>query len=168
MSETIRILDQLQRDHSGDPWHGSAVSDILRGVTADEAATRVAAHVHTVGELVLNMTAWKREVHKRLIGGPATEPEDGDWPEVGPITSERWTRALRDLDAAHAALMAAVRELAESQLFEPTNDPRDRPLGTGVTRYVLLHGLVQHDAYHAGQFALLLKMIRSREHRQHR
>jgi len=168
MSETIRILDQLQRDHSGDPWHGSAVSDILRGVTADEAATRVAAHVHTVGELVLNMTAWKREVHKRLIGGPATEPEDGDWPEVGPITSERWTRALRDLDAAHAALMAAVRELAESQLFEPTNDPRDRPLGTGVTRYVLLHGLVQHDAYHAGQLALLLKMIRSREHRQHR
>lgn len=163
MSETIRILDQLQRDHSGDPWHGSAVSDILRGVTADEAATRVAAHVHTVWELVLHMTAWKREVHKRLLGKPATEPADGDWPQVGTITPERWTDALANLDAAHVALMAAVRELPESHLFEPTNDRRDRPLGTGVTRYVLLHGLVQHDAYHAGQIALLLKMVRSQE-----
>ena len=166
MSETSRLLDQLQRDHSGDPWHGTAVRDILRGVTGDEAATRVAPHVHTVWELVLHMTAWKREVHKRLMGAPATEPEDGDWPPVGPITSERWTKALGELDAAQAALMAAVRDLAESRLFEPTNDPRDRPLGTGVTRYVLLHGLVQHDAYHAGQIALLLKMVRSRR-RQH-
>ena len=163
MSEISRLLDQLHRNHSGDPWHGTAVRDILRGVTGDEAATHVAPHVHTVWELVLHMTAWKREVHKRLIGGPATEPEDGDWPAVGPITSERWTTALGELDAAHVALMEAVRELAESRLFEPTNDPRDRPLGTGVTRYVLLHGLVQHDAYHAGQLALLLKMVRSRE-----
>ncbi len=127
MSEISRLLDQLHRDHSGDPWHGTAVGDILRGVTGDEAAARVAPHVHTVWELVRHMTAWKREVHKRLIGGAATEPEDGDWPAVGPITSERWTKALGELDAAHVALMEAVRELAESRLFEPTNDPRDRP-----------------------------------------
>lgn len=30
--------------------------------------------------------------------------------------------------------------------------------GTGVTRDVLLHGLAQHHAYHAGQIALLSKL----------
>jgi hypothetical protein len=33
---------------------------------------------------------------------------------------------------------------------------RDPALGTG-TLYVLLHGSVQHDIYHAGQISLLKK-----------
>lgn len=33
----------------------------------------------------------------------------------------------------------------------------DRPTGAGVSFYGLLHGLVQHDTYHAGQIALLKK-----------
>ena len=35
---------------------------------------------------------------------------------------------------------------------------RTRPTGAGVTRYVLLHGLVQHHAYHAGQIAILARI----------
>ena len=57
----------------------------------------------------------------------------------------------------HDELIAAVRQLPESRLFAPTNDPRDRPLGTGVTYYEMLHGLVQHDVYHAGQIAIVKK-----------
>ena len=38
---------------------------------------------------------------------------------------------------------------------------RDRSLGSGVSRYVSLHGLVQHHAYHAGQIALLKKALAS-------
>jgi uncharacterized damage-inducible protein DinB len=53
-----------------------------------------------------------------------------------------------------------VRALDESALLEPTSDPRNRAAGTGVSKYVLLHGLVQHDAYHAGQIALLVKVVR--------
>ena len=36
-------------------------------------------------------------------------------------------------------------------------DARDRALGSGVTQYVTLHGLVQHHVYHAGQISLLKK-----------
>ena len=117
-------------------------------------------HVHTIWQLVLHMTAWKNEVRHRLSGAPSGTPEEGDWPEVGAATPERWREALERLDAAHAALVAAVRSLPESQLFEPTNDPRNRETGSGVTKYVLLHGLAQHDAYHAGQLAMLVKVVR--------
>ena len=160
MSEPLRIADELFREHEGDPWHGSSVTQILRGVTAAQAAARIVPHVHTVWQLVLHMTAWKHEVRRRLGGGAAADPEEGDWPEVGDATPERWREALDGLDAAHTALVSAVRALDESTLLEPTNDPRNRVTGTGVSKYVLLHGLVQHDAYHAGQIALLVKVVR--------
>jgi uncharacterized damage-inducible protein DinB len=160
MSEISRIVDELEREHGGDPWHGSSVTRILSGVTAAQAAARVVPHVHTIWQLVLHMTAWKNEVRRRLAGAPAGMPEEGDWPEMGSVTPEGWREALDRLEAAHSALISAVRELPESQLFEPTNDPRNRETGTGVTKYVLLHGLAQHDAYHAGQLALLVKVVR--------
>ena len=103
------------------------------------------------------MTGWKREVARRTGGAPAGEPPSGDWPAVGEPTESRWRAALDDLDAAHAELVAAIEALQEPRLYEPTNDPRNRPLGTGVSYYVLLHGAVQHDVYHAGQIAILKK-----------
>jgi uncharacterized damage-inducible protein DinB len=103
------------------------------------------------------MTAWKNEVRKRAAGGAASEPDEGDWPDVGEITDERWNQAVRRLETAHSELIAAIKALPEAQLFEPTTDTRDGPLGTGVSYYVLLHGVVQHDVYHAGQIAILKK-----------
>jgi uncharacterized damage-inducible protein DinB len=160
MSEPTRIVDELEREHAGDPWHGSSVTQILEGVTAAQAAAHTIPHVHTIWELVLHMTAWKNEVLRRLGGAPAGDPEEGDWPEVGPPAPERWREALERLDAAHAALVSAVRELPEASLFEPARDPRNRETGAGVSNYVLLHGLAQHDAYHAGQLAMLIRVVR--------
>jgi uncharacterized damage-inducible protein DinB len=157
VSEIARIIDQLERDHTGDAWHGSPVKAILNGVTAAQASARPMPAGHSIWELVLHMTGWKDEVRRRLTGAPAGDPEGGDWPEPGEPSDARWREAVAQLDRAHAALVSAVRELPESRLHEPTNDPRDRALGAGVSHYVLLHGLVQHDAYHAGQIAILKK-----------
>ena len=49
--------------------------------------------------------------------------------------------------------------MTDQRLLEPTNDPRSRPLGTGVSYYELLHGIVQHDAYHSGQIAIIKKVL---------
>jgi len=157
MSEIARVIDQLQREHSGDPWHGSPMLTILDGIDAARAAHTPIAGAHSIWELVLHVTGWKREVARRLGGAPAGEPAAGDWPPVGEVTDARWQAALNDLAAAHEELVAATAALPESRLFEPTNDPRNRPLGTGVSYYVLLHGAVQHDVYHAGQIAILSK-----------
>jgi uncharacterized damage-inducible protein DinB len=52
-----------------------------------------------------------------------------------------------------------VRGMTDQKLLQPTNDPRNRELGTGVSYYELLHGIVQHDAYHAGQIAILRRVM---------
>ena len=157
MSEIARLIDELEREHQGDPWHGSPLRDLLRGVTCEVAAARPLRNVHSVWEIVLHMTAWKNEVRRRLSGAPAGTPQEGDWPDVPSPTAEAWQAALDGLEQAHRSLVDAIRQLPEDRLYEPTNDPRDRETGAGVTHYVLLHGIVQHDVYHAGQIAIVRK-----------
>jgi uncharacterized damage-inducible protein DinB len=158
-SEADRLIDQFRRAHDGDPWHGSPVRAILDGVTPAQAAARPIAEAHSIWELVLHMAGWRNEVARRATGQPAAEPEAGDYPRVGDPSAARWRAALEALDAAHRNLVAVTRKIDDAQMLRPTSDPRNRPLGTGVTYYEMLHGIVQHDAYHAGQIALLKKML---------
>jgi uncharacterized damage-inducible protein DinB len=155
-TEIDRIVDQLAREHDGDPWHGSPLLAILEGVTAQEASARPIPGGHTIWELMLHITAWKNEVRRRLSGAPAADPEEGDWPDAGEPTDRRWRDARERLQRAHESLAAAVRALPEQTLEAATNDPRCPP-GTAVSYYVLLHGIVQHDVYHAGQVAIIKK-----------
>jgi len=155
--EAERLVDQLRRAHDGDPWHGSPIKDVLRGITHEQAARRPPNGAHSIWELVLHMTSWKNETARRIRGAVACMPIEGDWPETGSATEDRWQQAIARLEAAHKDLIAAVKAFPDGKLYEPTNDTRSAPLGTGVSHYVLLHGIVQHDVYHAGQIALLKK-----------
>jgi uncharacterized damage-inducible protein DinB len=157
MTELSRIVDQLEREFDGDPWHGTPLEAILQGIDAKRATARPIAGGHSIWELVLHMIGWKDEATRRLSGGVARMPAEGDWPAIGEATDERWQQTLARLDASHRALIQAVKALPEARLYEPTNDTRNGPLGTGVSYYVLLHGIVQHDVYHTGQIALLKK-----------
>ena len=156
MPEAARILDELTRAIDGDPWHGDPVARILDGVTAERARRRAGA-AHTIWEIVRHMTAWTGEVRRRLDGHPAGEPQEGDWPAPSGNDEAAWERDKAQLFAAHRQVLDAVRGLSDEALFAPTSDQRDRETGAGVTRYVLLHGLAQHHAYHAGQIGVLKK-----------
>ncbi|MGH9312723.1 MAG: DinB family protein [Vicinamibacterales bacterium] len=164
MTEIDGIVDELQREYGGDAWYGSSLRDLLKGVTAAQAATRPVPHAHSIWELVLHIAAWKREVASRMEGRPAGEPTGGDWPEApsdGQATDTGWAEALEQLHQAQVALISAAGQLPPSRLHSPVTDPRNRPLGTGVSHYVTLHGVAQHDVYHAGQIAILKKALGS-------
>jgi uncharacterized damage-inducible protein DinB len=160
-TEIDRILDELAREHHGDPWHGTPLLHILEGLTAAAASARPIPGGHSIWELVLHITAWKNEVRRRLSGAPAADPEEGDWPDAGEPSERRWQEARQRLQRAHDDLLNTIRALPEEKLYTPTNDPRSKPLGTGVSYYVLLHGIVQHDVYHSGQIAILKKGVAS-------
>jgi uncharacterized damage-inducible protein DinB len=157
VNEIVRIIDQLEREYSGDPWHGSPLSQILDGVTHTAATAKPIRGGHNIWELVLHMAAWKNEVRHRLSGAAAAEPREGDWPPVGEVNEVAWIQARERLELAHRLLVSAIREFPEAKLYEATNDHRNAALGIGVTFYELLHGLVQHDVYHSGQIAILKK-----------
>ncbi|HEU0078157.1 MAG TPA: DinB family protein [Longimicrobiaceae bacterium] len=159
MTETERIADQLERSYDGDAWWGTPLREALRGITAEQASRRPLERAHTAWEIALHAAAWIREVARRVRTGLAREPEPADWPEPGEPTQARWEAALAELDAAHRELVDAVRRMPPERLDATLGDERDRPLGSGVTLYVLLHGLAQHNAAHAAQVSLLRKPL---------
>ena len=155
MREVDRIADQVQRVYNGDAWHGPSVRDALEGVDVQRANAKPLSQSHTICELVLHLTAWTREVARRLRTGVAQDPEDGDWPTAHVTSETEWQAAIAALDRANAELVAAIRASDDVRLNEQIGDVRDPALGSGVSRYVTLHGLAQHHTYHAGQISLL-------------
>jgi uncharacterized damage-inducible protein DinB len=159
-SEVSRLVGQLEREHAGEPWHGTALVGILTGIEHQQAAARPLPGAHTIWELVLHLTAWKNEVRRRLGGAPAGSPAEGDWPEPPPSPrAEAWRQALDALEDAHRALVDTVARLPDQQLFESTNDPRVDENGAADTYFQLVQGILQHDVYHSGQIALLKKGV---------
>jgi len=157
-TEVSRLIDELERAIDGDAWHGDPVMTVIARASFAQADAKPAAAAHSIREIVRHMAAWTNEVRRRMNGAPCGEPPEGDWPPAAGSGEAAFRAEVAALDAAHQALLADLRKLTDSQLFEPTNDPRNRETGAGVTRYVLLHGLSQHHAYHSGQIAILAKL----------
>jgi uncharacterized damage-inducible protein DinB len=152
------FAEQLRKGFEDDPWHGPSVSDNLRDITAQQAAARPVPAAHSIWELVLHLTGWQREVRRRLLGGEPGYPPDGDWPEVPEPTDGAWEAARRALAESTAAIRETVASMSPEDL-ERTVGRASRPLGTGVTLAAMLSGLLQHNAYHSGQIALLRKAV---------
>jgi uncharacterized damage-inducible protein DinB len=154
------LSEQVRLAESGPTWHGAALVENLDGIDATQAASRPVPEAHSIWEIVLHMTGWTREVARRLEGGHPAQPADGDWPAVGRVSEEAWSRARAALNEAHSALADAVNRFPESRWAERVGGERDAPLGTGVSYAVMVVGLVQHAAYHGGQIGLLRKALR--------
>lgn len=159
MHEPARLADQLERSWQGDAWHGPALAELTQGLTASQARRHHLTEAHSIWELVLHCTAWVREVTRRLGGTAPGLPAEGDWPAVPDGNEEaEWDLARCTLQESVAALAAAVRDMDPELLDRTVGEGRDAPLGTGTSYYVMLHGVVQHNLYHAGQIALLRKL----------
>ena len=154
MTEIERILDQLKRAYEGQAWHGPSVCEVLAGVTADQAHARPLANAHSIWELVRHLAVWEDVGRRRLEGDRAqidiSSPED--WPPADDPSEAAWEQAKAALDRGHQALCAAIARVDESRL--------DQPIFAGMsTVYVTVHGVIQHDLYHAGQIAMLKKAL---------
>jgi uncharacterized damage-inducible protein DinB len=153
-SEAARIADQLRRAFDGDAWHGDSLFEILKGVTAAQAAARPIASAHSIWELVLHIAAWDGAARRRL-GGVALELSDAEnFPPVTDVSEAAWRAVLEEVRRVHEKLVEAVAALPDSRLYEMVPGKQ----GAHYNFYYMLHGVAQHELYHAGQIALLKKM----------
>jgi uncharacterized damage-inducible protein DinB len=147
------IVEQLQRAWDGNAFHGPAVKDLLQGVKPEAAFARPVPGAHTIAELALHIATWEDVVRRRLGGEVVdTLPDDQDWPAPQQEGPAAWDALRKRLDEVHARLEAAVAALPEARLAEPVA-ARDYDVS------YMLHGILQHSLYHAGQIALLRKAV---------
>ena len=150
MQEVKAIADQLKRAYEGQAWHGPSIKEILADVTAEQAARRPVAGGHSIWEIVLHITAWEGAVRSRLEGDYLQEPAEGDWPAIDDGGEASWRETLARLESTHMKLRETVQRLDGARLFEPLAEGKP-------SAYFTIHGIIQHDLYHAGQIALLKK-----------
>jgi len=152
MSELKRIENQLKRAFEGGAWHGPAVTELLNGVDGKTAAAHPIAGAHSIWELVLHIAAWEGACLRRLNGDRAQLPDEEDWPAVGDTSEKSWQAVRAKLVEGHHSLRKKILNVDESKL--------DQPIVEGLaTVYETVHGVIQHDLYHAGQIALLKKAL---------
>lgn len=146
--ETASLADQLARIYGGPAWMGPDLKELLSKVSNEKASAKILPEAHTIWELVLHISTWLRVARERLSASDVLDPtKEEDWPAI----RQPWSDALGQLDSEVRALQQAILAFPPERLHEraPASEPQ--------TFYVLLHGVIQHTAYHAGQIALLAK-----------
>jgi uncharacterized damage-inducible protein DinB len=148
MREIERILDQLNRSWGGPSWTGVDIQPLLDGITEDQAGAHPVPNAHSILELTAHMTTWMTAVAARLGGDTRELTDDEDWRDV---TNLAWPDAITEMENAQSHLSDVIARL--------TPDDLDKKVaGRKYTIYVMLHGVIQHNLYHAGQIGLLKKV----------
>lgn len=149
--ETARLADQLERAFRGGAWHGPSLSEVLEGVDAATAAARPVNAAHSIGELTSHVAFWIDACLRRMDGESITNvPPEVDFPAGTAASDESWRATLAGLDRAHRRLHARLLELDDERLDGTV-------AGSDPTVRGQLLGILQHNAYHAGQIAVLRK-----------
>jgi uncharacterized damage-inducible protein DinB len=151
MPELAGLINELRDIHDGNAWHGLSLKEALADLTPQQAAARPVPNAHSIWEIVNHIAGWENIWRRRLEGDAnASEPEEGDFPEVAEVSDEAWQATISRLNEIHDSLLEMIAELKPEQLG--TNLPnRD------YTYRFLLRGAIRHHVYHAGQIALLRK-----------
>ena len=152
MTTASFLAPHIGRAFTGPAWHGESISELLADVTAKEAETRPFDDVHTIAELVGHIGAWTAVAEQRLAS--AVSPSESEvWPEIDTSTEKRWRAAVDACLEQHRSLMRAAAALDDGTLG-------DMVPGRSHDVKTMLHGIVEHDAYHGGQIAMLKKVLR--------
>ncbi len=155
MNDVEFLADQLRRAHQGEAWHGPSLRETLAGVDAAMASARPVEQAHTIWELVRHVGAWVPVVVRRLDGESVELPAAADWPAAGEASEPAWQNTLAALDQETKKLQEKISKLPEEAL-------RKGVPGSNYSVRFMLEGAIQHHLYHAGQIALLKKMVSAR------
>jgi uncharacterized damage-inducible protein DinB len=151
-SEPALIADQLRRAFEGEAWHGPALLELLQDADAATAAAKPLPGVHSIWELVLHIAVWDAAARRRLAGEKWQPTGTANFPLVPKRPTEAaWRKAVAQAKRTHDVLVKRVAALPDSRL-------RERVPGKKYDFYHMLHGVAQHELYHAGQIAILKKL----------
>ncbi|MEL6593856.1 MAG: DinB family protein [Bacteroidota bacterium] len=154
-NEAARIAQQMHFAQNGASWHGPNLEEILDGINAEQAASHPVEGAHSIWELVLHINAWRDFGWAMLTGQDNYDPDVDmslNFPPTPAVNAENWQQSQRELQESCERLAKLLAEKGDELLSQKVPSRK-------YDFYKLLHGIVQHDLYHAGQIILLKKML---------
>ena len=155
-TEMLQIAEQLKDAYEGDPWFGKAATKLLAEAETVNIFEKPASQ-HSILELLWHMITWREFTISRLRrdGEKASAYFDKmDWRSLDHNDKPLWHEGLKKFGHVHNELVEVLQQQQDSLLVE-TVPERSYNFRT------LLYGIVQHDVYHLGQIAYIIKLLKS-------
>lgn len=134
------IVFHLNNVLEGKPWYGKSIAEILSMTTdLDENMQNIIGH----------MMAWRTFTLKMIKGENydiKIDSED-DWPTGRSLTIPD---VMQQFKNSNESIIYALKDKKDEWLREKVSD-------LSYNFQFLLEGIIQHDIYHLGQVALLIK-----------
>lgn len=153
--EIQRIKHSFKMIYNGAPWHGTSLLDLLKGVDYLQASQRVFPNSHSIWELVQHIYNWREFAIKKMeneAGFDIVINSESDWTNLQIPIEASWQKLLSDLVENQKVILEILDGWLDEQLD-------DQVPGKDYNYYTLLHGIIKHDIYHAGQIAMTRKML---------
>jgi len=148
MSNLKEVIQNLKDTFNGSAWHGPNLQEILKDITAEQSLRKV-GNSHNIAELVHHIYAWRFYVIQHLEGRDNYEvPDDFNFIKIETIDKKHWIQLKSQLTDSQSIILNHLQSANDSLL--------DKLVGGREFKYSkLLHGLIHHDLYHAGQIRML-------------
>jgi len=152
MEEVKFLRDQIVTTFKGDSWHGPNLVNSLANIDYKQAMKRPLNERHTIWELTDHISFWMEEVWKSVRDhSPLNPDKNKDWAEMG-ATEVEWEQSVNRLEAAVNMVLDELAQWRDEDLYEKVP-------GESYTFKQMLHGMVHHNLYHAGQINILKNKV---------
>ena len=152
MKESERVVKLFNDLYDGSPWIDVTITDTLKNISAEQAATKIAPDRNSIWQILNHMIAWRENVLLRVQGNVIVTPNNNYFIEIPDTSETEWEKTLERLDNSQQQWINFLKNFTESQFDKiyPVNK---------MSYYEHIHGILQHDAYHLGQIVLLSKLV---------
>jgi uncharacterized damage-inducible protein DinB len=152
MSELQRLADAYCAVTIKGAWYGPALAELLEEISPELATMQPTSHAHSISALLQHLLLWNERVRNTCESTPMPHWQaEQEWAEP----AIPWNELVARWNDSRDQLEEKLRNFPLEDLAKQVPG-RDYPYET------LLHGIVQHTIYHAGQIAMVLSILRAR------
>ena len=148
--ENEKIVKLFKDLFDGYPWLDASILGTLEGIPAQKAAAKPHSATNSIWEIVNHISSWRHVVLNRIHGSDRETPQHNYFLPVEDTSADAWKASVYKLGETQQDWLAFLSSATPEKLNE-------HYLDTHHTVYDLIFGIMQHDAYHLGQLALLSK-----------
>jgi uncharacterized damage-inducible protein DinB len=140
--------------YNGQPWTEITLTDILEGITAEQAAAQLIPNANTIWQLVQHCIGWRDNVLAKLNGAVFLSPEDNYLSMPQDVSETAWQTLLLQLKKSEQEWETFLETMDENLLQSPYLPSKGK-----FTVFDVIHGILHHDNYHFGQIMMLKKLL---------
>ncbi|RZJ66912.1 MAG: DinB family protein [Flavobacterium sp.] len=150
MTQNENLIKQFKELFNGDPWLDSSTLGILSSVSFERAAQKPKHLTNSIWEITNHVISWREVVLARIHGAKDVTPEHNYFLPIDDTSEKAWLKTLEQLKKSQEVWIGFLGTVSDEKLSQ-------QYLNTNYNVYDLIFGIMQHDAYHLGQLALLAK-----------